>query len=734
MATISNTMFQTSEKTADAPSIHVRVLKFKWPGSIAFNLAFAALVGLLYSLWVMGPGPLNPRNTKWLTADPSTYQIGWELFRQDPKLHWPLTFTDRIGYPEGESVSMLDPNPLMAVLLKPFSSVLPEPFQYLGIEVILICTLQVFFALLLFRFLLGPNPLAVVLPALFFLIAPPLTYGLASGHFANSNHWLLIAALLVFCLAQRKLPGSIARFTAYSVILAGVSVAINGYIAFGVLGVLTAAIISLVGQRRLTLLRATGIVAALGATCFVAALAFGFIIAGGKGYASPGYRAYSLNMLALLDPQGHGSLLWKSLPRIYTQYEGYNYFGLGAILLAVLALPRLIRKRRNYPWFKHWIVLPLLVCCVILTLLALSTKVVFGSWTLIDLDPHEKLTPYLSTLRISARLFWTAYYTLLGTILAATFSCFRRRWAVALTSVAFVLQLADTSGLRRWAHTENNETYVSPLRSPVWSRLGSVYQNLMVMPPWQCNPDSTPGARDGYRIFGFLAAAQHMRINSYFAGRYTEVNREAQCGADISALSHGPLSPDSAYVVTYMLAQQIAQGPTGPGKCHNVDQFILCSPKTDFGLSPLVDPGELLQNPLADPGFEERDRSAWPTYQSVVADMSTAQAHSGTHSLAEKTGVGSVYQDVFGLEPGQKYTVTAWVSGTPAATATAQIAVYDPGANIAIFSTPLSPAQSWQLMSDSITIRAPGILRIHLFRNKGSGTIFWDDVHIYRER
>ena len=187
----------------------------------------AGVVGVLYSLLVIGPRPINPRNVEWLSPDPSTYQIAWELYRQDPKLRWPLTFTDRIGYPQGESISLMDPNPLLAVSLKPFSRFLPEPGQYQGLEVVVIFVLQFFFALMLFRVLLGPDPFAVALPAVFFLVAPLLTCKIAGGHFSNGNHWLIVAALLAFCLAQRRSPGSISRFTSYALILAGFAVAIN---------------------------------------------------------------------------------------------------------------------------------------------------------------------------------------------------------------------------------------------------------------------------------------------------------------------------------------------------------------------------------------------------------------------------------------------------------------------------------------------------------------------------
>jgi hypothetical protein len=124
-------------------------------------------------------------------------------------------------------------------------------------------------------------------------------------------------------------------------------------------------------------------------------------------------------------------------------------------------------------------------------------------------------------------------------------------------------------------------TELQPLHSPVWSTLGKLHQNLVVLPAWQCS-DSTPGGMDGYRIFGLLAAAQDMRTNSYRSGRYTEINRDFHCRQAIADLATQPLSPDTAYVVTPALADVIAHGPTGPGKCHAVDGFVLCSSKLDF--------------------------------------------------------------------------------------------------------------------------------------------------------
>ena len=189
-STFSSAGLRETEKVSPPLEGPKRRFRLDWMGSVWFSLLISGIVGLLYALIVMGPAPLNPRNTGWLTSDAATYYIGWELFRQDPNVHWPLTYTDRVGYPYGESVALFDLNPLLALVLKPLSPVLPNPCQYLGIEVVLLCALQFFFALRLFHLILGPNPLGIALSSVFFLLSPPLNYRLV-GHYALSNHWLL---------------------------------------------------------------------------------------------------------------------------------------------------------------------------------------------------------------------------------------------------------------------------------------------------------------------------------------------------------------------------------------------------------------------------------------------------------------------------------------------------------------------------------------------------------------
>jgi hypothetical protein len=682
----------------------------------------------------MGPRPLNPRNVNWLAFDPAYHYIGWEMFRQDPHLHWPLTYTDRLGYPKGESVALLDLNPLLAVVLKPLSFLLPEPAQYFGLEVILCCTLQFFFAFRLLRRLIGTY-IGGLLCAAFFLLAPPLNYRFW-GHYSLSNQWLLVAGLFVFAQAQAQerseepSPRAVRRFVISAAILTAIAFGDNPYLAFQVLLIMMATVVSLLWQHRLTLARAAGVVALLPAVGAAMAYTLGLVISGGEGYGSGGYRDFSMNLLAPFDPRGWASVLF---PRLHSaaagQYEGYNYLGAGVLVLAAIVIVAAILHRDKLLRLdKRWFI-PLAVCCLMLALLALSTKVTLGGRTLIDLDPSETLTPYFAPLRASGRLFWAPYYAILAAILAAPFLLLRRAWANVLIAAMLVLQFADTAALRQWVRATISDEHPSPLRSPIWSQLGKLHQNLIVLPAWQCAHNASPGGTEGYRTFGFLAVDQKMRINSYQSARYTRVAQDYHCSQAVEELSQQPLAPDSAYVVTPELAAAIAQGPTGPGKCHDLDRFILCSSRTDFGLSPvLMTSEERLQHAIANPGFEDGDIAPWST-NGAKAKISTAIAHSGTYSLAE-TGDGTVYQDVNGLAPGAAYTISAWVSASPGPEIPAQLTVYNPTDNSSASSPVVRSAPGWQMLSSSFTVGREGAIRILLARGPAAGTVYWDDVRI----
>src|SRR5579884_956861 len=551
-------------------------------GSWVSQLAISALAGLAYARWIEGPTPLNSRNVSWLFGDRATYYIGWALFRQDPHLHWPLMFTKWINYPIGDSVTFMDLNPLLAFVLKLLSPLLPSPFQYFGLEAVLVCTLQFFFGFRIFNLLTRGDSLLAALSSMLMLISPPLIMRLADNY-TLANQWIIVAAIYLFLLVLTADGKHNTGLVCFSGILIAVAVGTNMYLALSATAIICAAACGVwrFDPNRWRLGAAILLVG--GVAGFLSAAAFGLLRLDGAG--AIGYRLHAANLLTFVNPGADGSILLPALPSGGTSHEGYAYLGLGLLLLAVVLVPTALLNfraiRRNAR-----ILVPAAACCVFMMILAASTRVTVGPFVF-DLDRYEHLTKYLSVFRASGRLAWTPYYFFVIGITAAIARWFPRPAAIALLSFALVLQVMDTAGVRKATRDFITLQGPNPLKSPVWSQLRRFHQNLILVPPFQCGgKDYAPGGDDSYRIFGLLAASDGLRTNSYYAARQSFSSLKFQCEELPRSFRTSPLSSDSAYVVDPTVAFEISHGPSGPNTCHAVDGFVLCSSTNDFGLPP----------------------------------------------------------------------------------------------------------------------------------------------------
>ena len=82
----------------------------------------AAAAGFAWFLQIGGGPTLDPRNFMWLMAgDWLQHWLGWLFFRNDPWT-FPLGRISSLLYPVGTNIGFTDSNPLVSLLLKPFAT------------------------------------------------------------------------------------------------------------------------------------------------------------------------------------------------------------------------------------------------------------------------------------------------------------------------------------------------------------------------------------------------------------------------------------------------------------------------------------------------------------------------------------------------------------------------------------------------------------------------------------
>jgi hypothetical protein len=521
-----------------------------------------ATIGLLFAEHVVGLRVLNPLDVSWLGDDPAigyhnpaagyydpatgyydpaTAYLGWWFFRNQDHFSFPIAMAANLGYPLGEPIAYLDSMPIVAAALWPIRHFLPEPFQYTGAIFGLEVILQLYFGYRISCRVGGGSRVVGFLGGLFFMIAPSFVWR-ATAHFALANQWLILAALDLYLRVEDRLSKADMLSACAIAFIAG---GINPYIELMVLMIVAATALKsvLTGEKRLA-----PAVALLGLSVVSAVLAltlFGVIRPGEGGYAGVGYGYYSMNLLSPIDPEGYPSLLLPKQNIIAGQYEGYNYLGLGLILLGLFSLlrtPPLILRSFNSRTVGLWVV----VACS--TVLALSTKAFFGTHLLFSIHLPSSIEEGLSAFRGSGRLFWPSVYIIISCSIAASVVAFER-WAPVVLLALLLVQFRDLEGLYREirrSHDAATSDFFTD--GPIWQALGKDYRHLVVIPAWQCSFVQTPAGYPGFWIFGKLAAQYNMTINSLYAARNSPRQLAFFCEKQPEQIAAEGLQPDAAYV------------------------------------------------------------------------------------------------------------------------------------------------------------------------------------------
>jgi len=122
-----------------------------------------------------------------------------------------------------------------------------------------------------------------------------------------------------------------------------------------------------------------------------------------------------MNLNALINPMGWSKYFLKDLALATNgQYEGFNYLGLGMIILLIGTLFIHIKKiiintnRINKQILLKWIGIIFII--IFLLFFSLSNQITLFSRTLINLPLSDSILKIWSIFRATGRMFWPIYY------------------------------------------------------------------------------------------------------------------------------------------------------------------------------------------------------------------------------------------------------------------------------------------------------------------------------------
>jgi Family of unknown function (DUF6311) len=498
-------------------------------------------LGILSFFLVVGPKPLNPNYIGWLFGrlDPTQHYLGWEFFRNSG-WQWPLGLNPDYGLGISSSVVYSDSIPLLALLFKPFSTLLTEPFQYFGIWILLCFVLQAYFAFKLIG-LINNNIWVKFCGAGLFVFSPPMLWRLntpAGTHAALVSHFLiLIALILVFRNTQKYR-------SVFWISLMGFATLIHFYL-LAIVTILWACDLMdrICCQKSLTARRA------------LIEIAIAFVMIGFIGYQAGyfaiatssssdwGYGFFRMNILAPFDPAGWSYALL-DIPMPSTWGEGYSYLGLGVIVGLVFffigmlgSKVKIVKHARKHVF--------LLLALVLMTLFAITNQVGISTLNYTIALP-DSVIQIANILRSPARLFWSVYYFLILLIVYGITRFFTTSQSIVIVAMLLILQIADSSAgwlsMRKALAVDQTAAFSAPeLKDPLWETLAGHYKKILLIPASNKPPF--------WEAFASFAARHKMATNSVHMARI-DSNKQTVSNALLQKeLRTGQLPDDAIYII-----------------------------------------------------------------------------------------------------------------------------------------------------------------------------------------
>jgi len=508
----------------------------------------AGATGAIFFLVVAGAAPLLPTNLAWIFRqdDIATAQLGWMFFRDQP---WSprIALNPAYGIDYSGSIIFSDAIPLLSIVCKLLSPILPVHFQYFGIWVLCSFILQGVFGWLLAS-RATQDPLARLLGAVLISLTPLYCFRFVSplcAHMSLTAHWIVLAALCLCLPPASRRPwlcwGALLVFTAF----------VHIYLFAMVATLWCADLVRRALADKREALTEFAVLAAFN----VGIIYLSGVWSGPVGDHEGGFGWFKMNALAFLDPNvsiAKDQLAWSALmpdiPNWDGDYEGFAYLGLGGLLLAAAAAILLPGFLKRTPIAYAYA--PLLVVAAGMAVFALSHNVTFGNKNFFVPWP-----PPLRTLgelfRATGRFVWPLYYLIffgMLLVLARRIASARLLWLLGLASIVQAIDLAPGWSSANAYLAARGAAPEPRLNASFWDQAARRYDSVRLVP--HVNRDAR------YFDVALMALRHGMSTDAVYLSRTSRAAAEASRVRTEAGLATGQWPANTLFILSEEVAER----------------------------------------------------------------------------------------------------------------------------------------------------------------------------------
>lgn len=499
---------------------------------------FGATLGAVLFIAVFGFAVVDPANTDWIFADPddsAQHYLGWVFYRKTPWT-FPLCLTDGLSSDGPVSCMFTDSIPLLAVIFKILSPVLPDTFQYLGLWGVICFALNGGCGAVLLHRIKPSLPFTAVGSVFYSAFIPSIAR--ITHHNSLGAIWLIIIPMIL-CLDCER-PRNWLKWAA----VCALAVAVHVYFVpmiFMVMGGYAIILIFRLKQLRNAIITFASSVA----TVVLSMWTFGAFY--GKGsYADSGFGLFSANLNTFVNSMGYSRVL-PALASFDGQGEGFGFLGLGMLLCVAAALVSavLLHKKVHDALRAHAAETAAFIAVFAVSMLwAVSSRITFGCHVIADIPLPHLVLSCLSVFRASGRFIWLPCLLIVTAALSAVAYSWKKYSAVA-AAVCLTLQLWD---ILPWC-TDTHRYYRDrsdnwALGAQQWDTLSQGTSEIVFLPL----PADHLAYMQLYFDFARLADKHGLSLSSFYLARSDMSSVSAYAGEQYDLLCNGSGSADKLYV------------------------------------------------------------------------------------------------------------------------------------------------------------------------------------------